>query len=169
MRCSLFCSSLPSETTPPADENATQGTDGATQLQSSPSTEGKKRSRSTPWLEESFQKEVTKWEEFYDDVKTYLTDGTTSSRNQGNILKHAGNFSLGPDQGLYYTKTLRGSSAKLKLPVVRSYEERMQVCKTIHLNTGDEYIHHRRDAMLELLGQQYYWKGQRRDVCQCVS
>ena len=23
--------------------------------------------------------------------------------------------------------------------------------------------------MLELLGQQYYWKGQRRDVCQCVS
>jgi hypothetical protein len=137
-------------------------------VQTSPSTEDKKP-RSTLWLGDTFQKEITKWEEFYDDMKAYLTDGVISSRSQANIRKHANTFSLGQDQRLYYTKTLRGSEAKLKLPVVRSYEERMQVCKAIHVNTGDNYIHHRRDTMLELLGQQYYWKGQRRDVCQCIA
>ena len=167
----LLCSTFPSETTPPSDKTTvTESVEGAvqSQVQTSPSTEDKKP-RSTLWLGDTFQKEITKWEEFYDDMKAYLTDGVISSRSQANIRKHANTFSLGQDQRLYYTKTLRGSEAKLKLPVVRSYEERMQVCKAIHVNTGDNYIHHRRDTMLELLGQQYYWKGQRRDVCQCVS
>ena len=121
------------------------------------------------WGEESFQKEIDKWEEFYDDMKAYLTDDTVPTKSQSNIVKHSTSFSLGPDNTLYHRKLLRDSPAILQLPVVRSYEERMQVCRTIHLSTGEEGIHHRRDTMLELLGQQYYWKGQRRDVCQCVS
>lgn len=102
-------------------------------------------------------------------MRAYLSDGTLPLRSHSNILKQAETFFLGPNGRLYYKKTLRDSAVTLKLPVVRSYEERMQVCKTIHLSTGEENIHHRRDTMLELLGQQYYWKGQRRDVCQCVS
>ena len=119
--------------------------------------------------EESFQKEIDKWEEFYDDMKAYLTDGVLLPRNQSIILKQADTFFVGPDNVLYYRKTVQGCAMTLKLPVIRSYKERMQVCRAIHLSTGEECIHHRRDTMLELLGQQYYWKGQRRDVCQCVS
>ncbi len=53
--------------------------------------------------------------------------------------------------------------------MIRNYEDRLRIVKDIHLNTGDETRHHRRDKMLELVGQQYYWKGQRRDICECVS
>ncbi|CAI8022107.1 hypothetical protein GBAR_LOCUS13008, partial [Geodia barretti] len=118
---------------------------------------------------DSFQKEIEKWEEFYDDMKTYLTDGSLTPRNRAGILRQADAFFLGLDGGMFFTKTLRDGTLTLKLPVVRSYEERMEVCKRIHVSTGEEGIHHRRDTMLELLGQQYYWRGQRRDVCQCNS
>ncbi len=53
--------------------------------------------------------------------------------------------------------------------MIRNYEDRLRIVKDIHVNTGDEIRHHRRDRMLELVGQQYYWKGQRRDICECVS
>ena len=56
----------------------------------------------------------------------------------------------------------------LQVLVIRNYEDRLRIVKDIHLNTGDETRHHRRDKMLELVGQQYYWKGQRRDICECV-
>lgn len=56
-----------------------------------------------------------------------------------------------------------------KVLVIRNYEDRLRIVKDIHVNTGDEARHHRRDKMLELVGQQYYWKGQRRDICECVS
>ena len=118
---------------------------------------------------ESFQKEIDKWEEFYDDMHTYLTDGTLNPRNRAVVQKQADTFFLDSDGKMFFTKTLRDRGMTLKLPVVRSYEDRMEVCRSIHLSTGDECIHNRRDTMLELLGQQYYWKGQRRDVCQCVS
>ena len=118
---------------------------------------------------DSFQKEIQKWEEFHDDMKTYLTDGALTPRSQANVLKQADSFFLSPDGVLHYKKTVRDGAEVLSLPVVRSYEERMQVCRSIHLSTGEECIHHRRDTMLDILGQQYYWKGQRRDVCQCVS
>lgn len=157
-----------------SSENASSQTEAGTQLQATVSTksvheENKILSTNVQWRGDSFQKEIDKWKEFYDDMKTYLSDGTLPLRNQTNILKQAETFSLGPNGHLYYTKTLKDSPVTLKLPVVRSYEERMQVCKAIHLSTGEDNIHHRRDTMLELLGQQYYWKGQRRDVCQCVS
>ena len=102
-------------------------------------------------------------------MKTYLTDSSLTPRNRAGILRQADAFFLGLDGGMFFTKTLRDGTLTLKLPVVRSYEERMEVCKRIHVSTGEEGIHHRRDTMLELLGQQYYWRGQRRDVCQCVS
>ena len=127
----------------------------------------KRRGRHTQ--DDSFQREVEKWEEFYDDMKSYLTDGTLSPRSQATVLKQADLFVLESNGVLYYIKPLRECTAMLKLPVVRTYKERMQVCRNIHLSTGDKTIHNRRDTMLELLGQQYYWKGQRRDVCQCVS
>ena len=152
-----------------ADQTCTQKEDGA-ELQATVSTKKRKRaSRNVQWNEDSFQKEIHKWEEFYDDMKAYLVDGRLPRRNQSSILKQAQAFFLGSNSRLYYTKTLKDGAVTLKLPVVRSYEERMRVCNTIHLSTGEECIHHRRDTMLELLGQQYYWKGQRRDVCQCVS
>ena len=118
---------------------------------------------------DTFQREIGKWEEFYDDMRAYLVDGSLPPKGQANILKQAEAFSLGPNSSLCYTKLLRDGIMQLKLPVVRNYEDRVRVCKAIHLNTGEEFIHHRRDTMLELLGQQFYWKGQRRDVCQCVS
>ena len=55
-----------------------------------------------------------------------------------------------------------------KTLVIRNYEDRLRICKDIHVNTGVEGIHHRRDRMMELIGQQYYWKGERRDICECV-
>lgn len=156
-----------------SSENTSSHAEAGTQLQgtvnNSVHEESKLVNTSVQWRPDSFQKEIDKWKEFYDDMKTYLSDGTLPLRSQTNILKQAEAYSLGPNNRLYYTKTLRDSPGTLKLPVVRSYEERMQVCKAIHLNTGEENIHYRRDTMLELLGQQYYWKGQRRDVCQCVS
>lgn len=119
--------------------------------------------------EDTFQREVDKWEEFYDGMKAYLTDGNLPARNSAQIMKQADVYSLGTDGNLYYKKILRGGAVQLTLLVIRNYEDRLRICKDIHLNTGEESIHHRRDPMLELLGQQYYWKGQRRDVCECVS
>ena len=119
--------------------------------------------------EDTFQREVDKWEEFYDGMKAYLTDGNLPARNSAQIMKQADSYSLGADGNLYYKKILRGGAVQLTLLVIRNYEDRLRICKDIHLNTGEESIHHRRDPMLELLGQQYYWKGQRRDVCECVS
>ena len=86
-----------------------------------------KRHDVTP-TEDSFQKEVDKWEELYDDMQSYLTDGSLEPRSQANILRQAESYSLDHSGRLYFTKTLREGAVVLTLPVVRSYQERMQVC-----------------------------------------
>lgn len=112
---------------------------------------------------EKFQAEINKWEEFYDQIQQHLAAG---SSNRG-VPKSACNFSMGQDGGMYYCKSLK-DGGHVYLKVVRDYADRVRICKDIHLDTGDVTLHHRRDKMLEVLGQMYYWKGQRRDVCQCV-
>lgn len=118
---------------------------------------------------DTFQREIDKWEEFYDDMKARLTDGSLPAKSQNSFLKQAALFFLGADGNLYYKKSCKNGALQLTLRVVRSYEERLRICKDIHLNTGYENVHHRRDTMMDLVGQQYYWKGQRRDICECVS
>lgn len=152
-----------------ADQSNTETSREKEKNSSSPTNSRRKPTTRRAGKKDTFQKEIEKWEEFYDDMKTYLTDGSLNPRNRASVLKQADAFFLNSDGQLFFTKTFRDSTLSLNLPVVRSYEERMQVCKRIHLSTGEECIHHRRDTMLELLGQQFYWKGQRRDVCQCVS
>lgn len=112
---------------------------------------------------EKFQVEITKWEEFYDQIQQHLSAG---SSNRG-VPKSACNFSIGQDGSMFYCKPMKDGS-HVYLKVVRDYADRVRICKDIHLDTGDVTLHHRRDKMLEVLGQMYYWKGQRRDVCQCV-
>jgi hypothetical protein len=115
---------------------------------------------------EKFQAEINKWEEFYDQIHQHLS--TQSSTPNRSLPKSASNFSLGQDGAMYFCKTVKDGS-HVYLSVVRDYAERVRICKEIHHDTGDVTLHHRRDKMLELLGQMYYWKGQRRDVCRCVS
>ncbi len=117
---------------------------------------------------ERFQAEVTKWEEFYDQIHKYLTDeldGTPSVKKS--TPKSLSNFSIGQDGSMYFSK-LNKNGNLLSLKVIRSHEERASICRDIHVSTGSDSLHHRRDKMLEILGLSYYWKGQRRDVCQCV-
>ena len=118
--------------------------------------------------DDNFQKEIDKWEEFYDGMKTYLSTGKLPDKSTSQITRQADSFAIDNDGNLYHKKSAREGTT-ITLMVVRNYEDRQRICKDIHLNTGDDSIHHRRDPMLELLGQQYYWKGQRRDVCECVS
>lgn len=114
---------------------------------------------------EKFQAEVTKWEEFYDQIHKHLSNQNGSANR--NVPKSASSFSVGQGGCMYYCKEMKDGS-KVYLKVVRDYADRVRICKDIHLDTGDVTLHHRRDKMLEVLGQMYYWKGQRRDVCQCV-
>ena len=116
----------------------------------------------------NFRKEIDKWEEFYDGMKTYLSTRKLPDKSSLQITRQADSFAIDNDGNLYYKKSTREGTT-ITLKVVRNYEDRQRICKYIHLNTGDDSLHHRRDPMLELLGQQYYWKGQRRDVCECVS
>lgn len=164
----FLCSSM-SEVATDSDKSPTSAESVENESNKTEGTKEEKKQRGRRGDGDSFQKEIEKWEEFYDDMKSYLTDGTLSPRSQANVLKQADSFLLNSDGALYYIKTLRDSTETLMLPVIQTYEERMQVCRSIHLSTGDNSIHNRRDTMLDLLGQQYYWKGQRRDVCQCVS
>lgn len=115
---------------------------------------------------EKFQAEVKKWEEFYDQIQQHLSAGSGPSSRS--MPKSASNFSMGQDGSMYFCKALKDGS-RVYLKVVRDYADRVRICKDIHHDTGDVTLHHRRDKMLELLGQIYYWKGQRRDVCRCVS
>ena len=119
--------------------------------------------------EDTVQQEIDKWVEFYDEVKAYLQHGTVLLRATKNLQKAAENFTIGSDGNLYRLKPGgKDSTAILKIPVIRNYEDRLRIVKDIHVNTGRVGIHHRRDRMLGLIGQQYYWKGQRRDICECV-
>ena len=114
---------------------------------------------------EKFQAEIKKWEEFYDQIQQYLSVQRDPSNKS--VPKSASNFSIGQDGCMYFCKTIKDGS-RIYLKVVRDYSDRVRICKEIHHDTGDITLHHRRDKMLELLGQIYYWKGQRRDVCRCV-
>lgn len=114
---------------------------------------------------EKFQAEISKWEEYYDQVLHSLSSQNSSGRN---VPKSASHFSLSQDGQMYYAKVLKDGTV-LYLKVIRDYAERVRLCREIHLDTGDITLHNRRDRMLELVGQMYFWKGQRRDVCQCVS
>lgn len=117
-----------------------------------------------PTNEEKFQAEITKWEENYDQIQRCLSSNTAEK----SMPKSMALFSISQDGSLYYTKSMKdGSFAYLK--VVREYVERVRICREIHLDTGEATLHNRRDRMLEVLGQTYFWKGQRRDVCQCVG
>lgn len=115
-----------------------------------------------------FQAEINKWEEYYDQVHTRLAaQGSSKNASDRISSKSTSNFSIGQDGHMYYTKMTKGGEV-LYLRVIRDYAERVRVCREIHLDTGDVTLHNRRDRMLELVGQMYFWKGQRRDVCQCV-
>lgn len=116
---------------------------------------------------EKFQAEIIKWEETYDQIHHHLTTKGNSAEKL-NMPKHALNFTIDQDGNMFYSKHLKDGSV-IYLKVVRDYADRVHICREIHLNTGDVTLHYRRDKMLELLGQMYFWKGQRRDVCQCVS
>ena len=117
------------------------------------------------------QRSIERWEESYDEIKHFLLHGTapdTGGTSYRNLAKAAKPFSLGPDGNLYHlSHTKDGSSSSLL--VVRSYSDRLRIVKDIHVNTGDSNKHHRRDRMLEIIGERYYWKGRRRDVCECVG
>ena len=132
------------------------------------STEPPTNSNASPITnKEKFQAEVIKWEEFYDQMhKSLLNHGTAQPKNTY-TPKSASNFSMGEDGCLYYSKPHKNGML-LSLKVIRDYAERVRICKDLHLDTGIPSLHNRRDRMLELLGLAYYWKGQRRDVCQCV-
>lgn len=114
---------------------------------------------------EKFQAEIKKWEEFYDQILQYLTVQRDPANK--NVPKSASNFSISQDGCMYFCKTIKDGS-RIYLKVIRDYSDRVRICREIHHDTGDITLHHRRDKMLELLGQMYYWKGQRRDVCRCV-
>lgn len=117
---------------------------------------------------EKFQAEISKWEEFYDQIHHHLSD-QSSAPGERTVPKSVSNykFSISQDGIIYYCKVMKDGST-MYLKVVRDYSDRVRICKEIHHDTGDVTLHHRRDKMLELLGQRYFWKGQRRDVCQCV-
>ena len=117
---------------------------------------------------DSIQMEIDRWEECYDHVKDYLMHGTPPKKLK-NLYKFVHNFLIGSDGQLYRNKLSKDGETCTKLLVIRSYEDRLRICKDIHVNTGEEGRHHRRDKMLEIVGKQYYWKGQRRDICECVS
>ena len=120
--------------------------------------------------EEKFRAEVNRWEEFYDQMHNYLlVDNKINRHTNKNISKAAANFSIDQDGTMYYSKLTKDGSKLIRVVVIRSYAERIKVCRSIHLETGDVTLHNRRDKMLELVGCKYYWKGQRRDICQCVS
>ena len=115
---------------------------------------------------ERFQAEISRWEEYYDQVRQSLSAQNSNGDKTG-MPKSATNFSLGQDGEMYYAKMKKdGTVAYLK--VVRDFADRVRLCREIHVDTGDVTLHNRRDRMLELVGQLYFWKGQRRDVCQCV-
>ena len=116
----------------------------------------------------TFQQTIGKWEEFYDKIYAYLRNRRLPSKNAQSIEKAACSFSMDADGSLFFTKQSK-TGTRYSLPVVRNYDDRLRICRAIHLETGVEGLHHRRDKMIELLGQKYYWKGQRRDACECVS
>ena len=115
---------------------------------------------------EKFQAEINKWEEFYDQIRKHLLNPVSPAPR--NMPKTAANFSINHEDGhLYYAKVNKDGSV-ISVRVIRDYADRVRICRDIHLDTGDPSLHNRRDKMLELVGQMYHWKGQRRDVCQCV-
>ena len=116
--------------------------------------------------QKKFQAEISKWEEYYDQLHHHLSNKTNTSKDK-HFPKSATNFSISQDGKLFYAKLMKDGTV-LYLKVIRDYDERVRICREIHLDTNDITLHHRRDKMLELLGQAYFWKGQRRDVCQCV-
>lgn len=122
-----------------------------------------------PASPDAVQQEIDKWVEFHDQIKDYLQFGITPSKTARNIPKASEGYSLGSDGILYRANSTKDHKSSMKLLVIRNYEDRLRIVKDIHVNTGKEGRHNRRDRMLELLRQQYYWKGQRRDVCECVS
>lgn len=120
--------------------------------------------------EEKFQSEVKRWEHFYDQMHNYLLlDKKINGHVHKNVSKTAANFSIDQDGTMYYSKSTKDGTGLIRVVVIRSYAERVKICRSIHLDTGDPTLHNRRDKMLELVGHKYYWKGQRRDICQCVS
>ena len=122
--------------------------------------------------EKKFQSEVKRWEEFYDQMHSYLNQNTSinsSHRIPKNISKAAPNFSMGQDGTMFYSKLNKDRTGVIRIVVIRNYAERIEICKNIHVDTGNVSLHNRRDKMLEMVGCKYYWKGQRRDICQCVS
>ncbi len=133
---------------------------------SSASAAEQHQSSSSFTTNQKFQAEITKWEELYDQIHHHLSNKT--SLKDKHFPKSAANFSMSQDGNLFYSKTMKDGSV-LYLKVVRNYSDRVRICREIHLDTDDVTLHHRRDKMLEVLGQMYFWKGQRRDVCQCVS
>lgn len=116
--------------------------------------------------QEKFENDIAKWEEYYDQIHRHLSSKSGTSKER-QFPKSASNFSLGQDGDLFYSKMTKDGTV-LYLKVIRDYADRVRICREIHLDTDDVTLHHRRDRMLELLGQMYFWKGQRRDVCQCV-
>ena len=121
-----------------------------------------------PSNQEKFQAEIIKWEELYDQIHHRLTNKANNASKEKHLPKSASNFSMSQDGELFYSKLMKDGSV-LYLKVIRDYTDRVRICREIHLDTDDVTLHHRRDKMLEILGQMYFWKGQRRDVCQCVS
>lgn len=120
--------------------------------------------------EGNFQVEVNRWEEFYDQMHKFLLhDKKVSIRGNKNITRAAEHYSLGSDGNIYYCKLAKEGTTLARLLVVRDYLERVKICRSIHLDTGHAHLHNRRDKMLDLIGRKYFWKGQRRDICQCVS
>lgn len=120
--------------------------------------------------EEKFQVEVNRWEEYYDQMHSYLLlDKKINGHVNKNVSKAAANFSVDQSGTMYYSKLTKDGTRSIRVVVIRSYAERVKVCRDIHLDTGDLTLHNRRDKMLEIVGCRYYWKGQRRDICQCVS
>ena len=117
---------------------------------------------------DTIQMEIDRWEEYYDHIKHYLVHGSLQ-KNSKSVQKSVHNYLIGSDGQLYRNKTSKDGVTCTKVLVIRSYEDRLRICKDIHVNTGEEGRHHRRDKMLEIIGRQYYWKGQRRDICECVS
>ena len=117
---------------------------------------------------DTIQMEIDRWEEYYDHIKHYLVHGSLQ-KNSKSVQKSIHNYLIGSDGQLYRNKISKDGVTCTKVLVIRSYEDRLRICKDIHVNTGEEGRHHRRDKMLEIIGRQYYWKGQRRDICECVS
>ena len=103
---------------------------------------------------------IQKWEEYYDSLRKSLTGAEGYSRK----IEH---YTMGSDGNIYRWKKLKDGT-EVKRLVVRNYEERLKIVWSVHLNTGKETVHYRRDKMLEILGRHYFWWGQRRDCCECV-